>query len=61
MKARVEGDEVLLGNQHLMTEAGVDFSALRIMADSLAERARTVVYLAAARRPLGVLAIADRV
>ena len=50
---------LLLGNRALMDARGVDVTALATRADALAQAGKTVVYLAVAFRPLGVIAVAD--
>ena len=55
----VDGHNVLVGNAGFMTAMSVDASAVSQQADALAERARTVVYVAADGKIAGVIAIAD--
>jgi Cu+-exporting ATPase len=50
---------VLLGNRVFMESRGVDVSALIPAATALAQDGKTVVYLAVAFRPLGLIAVAD--
>jgi Cu+-exporting ATPase len=50
---------LLLGNRTLMEQRGVDVATLAPYADALAEAGKTVVYLAVAFRPLGLVAVAD--
>jgi len=50
---------LLLGNRALMEARGVDVSALAPRAEALAQAGKTVVYLAVAFRPLGLVAVAD--
>jgi P-type Cu+ transporter len=50
---------VLLGNRAFMESRGVDVSALTAVATALAQDGKTVVYLAVAFRPLGLIAVAD--
>ncbi|HZF03988.1 MAG TPA: heavy metal translocating P-type ATPase [Patescibacteria group bacterium] len=50
---------LLLGNRALMEARGVDVSALAPHAEALAQAGKTVVYLAVAFRPLGLVAVAD--
>jgi Cu+-exporting ATPase len=52
---------VLLGNRAFMEARGVDVSALGARATALAEDGKTVVYLALAFRPLGLIAVADAI
>jgi Cu+-exporting ATPase len=59
VRARVEGTVVLLGNPALLGEAGVDPGGLVAAGEALAGRGRTPIYLAAAGRALGLIAVAD--
>ncbi|MFN8635121.1 MAG: heavy metal translocating P-type ATPase [Chloroflexota bacterium] len=46
VRARVEGQDVVVGNRALMTELGIDVSALDAAASSLAARGATPMYVA---------------
>ena len=50
---------LLLGNRALIEARGVDVSALAPRAEALAQAGKTVVYLAVAFRPLGLVDVAD--
>src|SRR5262245_6754428 len=50
---------LLLGNRTLMHARGVDVTALAPLAEALANAGKTVVYVAVAFRPLGLIAVAD--
>jgi Cu+-exporting ATPase len=50
---------VLVGNAAFMETRGVDVSALVFRAGALADEGKTVVFLALAFRPLGVIGVAD--
>src|SRR5262249_15664580 len=50
---------LLLGNMTLMLARGVDVTALAPLAEALANAGKTVVYVAVAFRPLGLIAVAD--
>jgi Cu+-exporting ATPase len=50
---------LLLGNRALMDARGVDVTPLAARADALAQAGKTVVCLAVAFRPLGLIAVAD--
>ena len=52
---------VLLGNRAFLQSRGVDVSALVPRASALAAEGKSVVYLALALRPLGLLAVADSI
>jgi Cu+-exporting ATPase len=57
--AVVEGRRVCLGNAAMMAEEGVDVSPLAERAAHLRKDGATVVFVAVAGRPAGLLAIAD--
>jgi len=59
--ARVEGDEVRIGNRAFLEEHDIDADELVERAESLAERARTPMYVAIAGRAAGLIAVADPV
>src|SRR5215470_13963256 len=50
---------LLLGNGTLMLARGVDVTALAPQAEALTTNGKTVVYVAVAFRPLGLIAVAD--
>ena len=57
----IDGRKVILGNQQLMNDSGIDVSQL---ADAVRERQQageTVIYVAAAGRPVGILGVSDPV
>ena len=56
---RVGGRELLLGNTALMQRAGVALEALSSSAEELRAQGASVMYLAAERRALGLLAVSD--
>lgn len=57
---RIDGKEVLLGNAKLMSENGIDFSADG-KADELRADGQTVMLIAAAGKPVGLVGVADTV
>jgi Cu2+-exporting ATPase len=58
-RAEVDGRHVFLGNRRLMDEQGVNLGELAEVSASLQGAGRTVVHVAEAGRPLGLIAIAD--
>ncbi len=56
---RVNGRSVLVGNDALMAEHGIDVTSLRFEAERLAGDARTPMYVGVDSRFVGVLAVAD--
>ncbi len=57
--AQAPAGRLLLGNRALMDARGVDVTTLAARADVPAQTGKTVVYLAVAFRPLGLIAVAD--
>ncbi len=60
-RARVEGRDLVLGNRRLCDEIGACRDDVHDLLERLEQRARTAVLVAEGTRPLGVLAVADRV
>jgi Cu+-exporting ATPase len=61
VRGRVDGHPILVGTHRLLTDAGIDITALRPIADALADDGKTAVYVAIDGRPAGVLAVADTI
>jgi P-type Cu+ transporter len=61
VRAMVTGVEVRIGSEQSFGEAGIDTSALAARARELREQGSTVVFVAAAQKVTGILAIADPV
>lgn len=59
VSGRVEGRHVTAGNRHIMTESGVDISALTADADRLRQDGATAIFVAVDGAPAGIVAIAD--
>jgi Cu+-exporting ATPase len=59
VEAKAAGSEILLGNRKLMTERGVDFSALMSQAEALEADGKTVMFVALNRQAAGLIAVAD--
>ena len=57
----VEGQPILIGNEALLRDAGVDTSALRDAAARLANEGKTPLWIAIAGTLAGVIAVADPV
>jgi len=56
-----EGKQIIIGNQRIMAEAGIDVSALTAKAEELRNDGATVIFMAADGAPAGLFAIADPV
>ncbi|MEW5755195.1 MAG: heavy metal translocating P-type ATPase [Pseudomonadota bacterium] len=61
VRAQIEDQDIVLGNQRLMAQQGVALDAFAAQAARLAEEAKTAIFVAHAGRLLGVLAVADPV
>jgi len=61
VRARIDGVEVLVGNQRLLMEAGVDPLRLTDDLDRLASEGKTPILVGVEGRPAGVVAVADPV
>ena len=59
VRAEVDGKTVLVGNELLLADAGIDASGLGDDAARLAEGGKTAVFAAIDGRPAGVVAVAD--
>jgi Cu+-exporting ATPase len=59
VKGRVEGKDVLFGNQRLMQGAGLDPSPLAPRAEAMRKDGQTVMFLAAGGKLAGLVAVAD--
>ncbi|MDA8187489.1 MAG: copper-translocating P-type ATPase, partial [Dehalococcoidales bacterium] len=59
VQAQIQGQEVLLGNRKLMRERGIDFLELLGKAEELEKAGKTVMFVALAGRPAGIIAVAD--
>jgi len=61
IEATVEGRAVLIGKRALLTERGIDTSALDTLSGELAAAGKTPMYAAIDGKPAGLIAVADRV
>ncbi len=61
VEARVDGEPVLVGNERLMAERGVDVAGLRPAAEAAAADGRTPTFVGVGGRPAGLIVIADPV
>ena len=59
VRARLEGEEILVGNARFLEESGVPLDALRSRVKALEETGRTVIVVARGTRALGLLAFGD--
>ncbi|MBI2953708.1 MAG: copper-translocating P-type ATPase [Chloroflexi bacterium] len=59
VQAQFQGRDVLLGNRKLMRERNIDFDGLLGKAEELEKAGKTVMFVAVAGRPAGIIAVAD--
>lgn len=59
IEAQVNGETVRMGNRLLMYEKGIVLDGLSPMADSMAQRGMTAVFLSSGSEAIGVIAVAD--
>ncbi len=59
VKGRVEGKDVLFGNQRLMQGAGIDASPLASRAEAMRKDGQTVMFLSIGGKLAGLVAVAD--
>jgi Cu+-exporting ATPase len=57
----VDGRKLIIGNVRIMQDAGIDTSALDVMADELRRDGATAIFVAVDGKAAGILAIADPV
>ena len=57
----VEGRKLVIGNQRIMSEAGVDTAALTAAADELRKEGATAIFVAIDGKAAGIIAIADTI
>ncbi len=55
----VEGRKLVIGNQRIMTEAGVDTASLSAAADEMRKEGATAIFVAFDGKAAGIIAIAD--
>lgn len=60
-RAQVDGEPHLVGSRRMLEEHSIDSSALAGVAERLEEAGKTVVWVAAGHRVLGVIAVADTI
>jgi Cu+-exporting ATPase len=61
IRAAVDGHEVLIGNERLLTDAGIDTVPLRPQITRLAAEGKTQILVAVGGRAAGVLGVADTI
>lgn len=61
ISAAADGKTVLLGSAALLTENGIDVSAYKSKGEQLASEGKSLIYVSADNKALGVIAVADSV
>jgi Cu+-exporting ATPase len=59
IRAAIRGREVVIGNERLMKDRGIDFGALLNDAAALSSRGKTPMFAAVDGKPAGIIAVAD--
>jgi Cu+-exporting ATPase len=59
IKAKVKGQQVLLGNQQFMKEAGIELQSIIGKAEMLTQEGKTLVFVSLQNKIIGLLGIAD--
>lgn len=59
VRATIDGEKALIGNQSLMQEFGVDYSVLQKILEELEDEAKTAILVASDGKLLGTIAVAD--
>ena len=59
VRAEVDGAEALLGNRDFMASNGLSINGLEAQAQALAAQGKSVMFVAAAGRVVGIIAVAD--
>ncbi len=59
VKGVVEGRKILLGNQKLLEDEGVDPGELSVLADEMRKEGQTVMFVAVDGKPAGLIGVAD--
>jgi Cu+-exporting ATPase len=59
IQGKVEGRELFIGNRAFMDTLGIDLSPIREAADAESALGRTLIFVADAKAPLGLIAVAD--
>ncbi|MDH4162024.1 MAG: heavy metal translocating P-type ATPase [Nitrospirota bacterium] len=61
IRAMVRGKEIVLGNEKLFSDRGMDLGTLRTDGEQLSSQGKTPMFLAIDNRPVGIIAVADTV
>ena len=59
IRARLNGREIILGNERLLTERRIDFAPFSITAENLSSHGKTPMFVAVDNKVAGIIAVAD--
>jgi len=59
IRARLNGQDIVLGNERLMTERGFDFTPFKSAAENLSSHGKTPMFIAIDGKSAGIIAVAD--
>jgi Cu+-exporting ATPase len=59
IRARLNGREIVLGNERLMMEREIDFTSFRIAAENLSSHGKTPMFVSIDNKACGIIAVAD--
>ncbi len=61
IKTKLSGEDYIIGNKKLMTDSGIDLSAISRESDELSSQGKTTLYVAKSGSLIGVIAVADTI
>jgi len=61
VRATLQGKEVILGNERLMSERHIDFGTFHARAEHLSSRGKTPMFVAIDNKAAGIIAVADTI
>jgi len=61
IRATLQGKEVIIGNERLMSERHIDFGTFHARAEQLSSRGKTPMFVAIDKRAAGIIAVADTI
>ena len=59
LTARVDGKDVIIGNEALITDSGISLAEAKTRAEELADEGKTPLYVASDGKLVGIIAVAD--
>jgi len=59
VKAFIDNIEILVGNHTLLVKEGLSFEGYKEAAEQLSKQGKTIIYVAASRKVIGLVAVAD--